>query len=403
VISRYISLKWLTFAWLLLHGTAMAASSGTVTGTIQFYQNNGNYCDVDTVSCTGTKYPESQYHTNQPIKNVKVYARRNSDNAIIGSGNTNSSGAFSFTWNDPSASGDVVGQVIWRGEHRDGRFRLNTTSNGFWVFSSANATFTNGGTTAKGTMVWGNSSTPSALANVYDGASKMWENSLSQSSRMNSYFTDITITTWASATNASGKSVNIDNSVAYNNHQAVMHEMGHSASYLSSRDQSFRPCTDYCYPSTGSSCGWGRHTEEWGAPRFEEAVATHLATVGLYLPTATAPFYCPSSGPCTSAIDNLETTVTCTAADMRHPHDLMRYFWDTYGPSGNHNVWEIIDTINAWDNGTGEKQKDEPWDNSSALDDRDGRSGQDFVGNWTVWGVNSSALLNADCGDAGDY
>ncbi|MFM2416719.1 MAG: hypothetical protein RL385_1442, partial [Pseudomonadota bacterium] len=384
---------------LLSHNSVANAASGTVSGTLRFVQNNGQYCDDTVVTCTGTKYPRSEFHQSQPVKNVIVYARRASDNVTLGWGYTDSAGQFSFSWTDNlSGTGNVSAQIIWRGEHRDNRFNLKNTSGGFWILWS-NQTLIHGGPTPVGSPTWGTATSPNAIANLYDGASKMWENSLSQSNRMSTYFTGINITAWASSTSTNGKEVGITIDSAYSNHQAVMHEMGHSASYLASRDQNRNVGYESCYPDPGTGCGWSRHGEEWASIRFEEALATHLATVGLYFSSATSPFYCTGSAPCTNNNDNLENAVTCTTADARHPHDLMRYFWDTYDSSLGRGVWEIIDTVQAFDNGTGEKQKNEPWNSSGGRDDADGRSGTDFVGLWNFCN-RSRPPLRFDAADA---
>ena len=61
---------------------AFASSSGAIEGKLYFYQNQGNYCPVGR-DCTGAKYREAEYHTNQPIANVKVYADPPKDSKVL--------------------------------------------------------------------------------------------------------------------------------------------------------------------------------------------------------------------------------------------------------------------------------------------------------------------------------
>ena len=95
-----------------------AASSGTVNGTMEFYQNQGNYCPTS-MNCTGARYSQAQYHQYRPVKNVKVYIVRDSDQTVIGQGQSDTSGDFSIYWTDPSSSGNVSAHILWPGEHKD--------------------------------------------------------------------------------------------------------------------------------------------------------------------------------------------------------------------------------------------------------------------------------------------
>ena len=101
----------LGFAFVLASLVPMTASAswGYVTGRLLFFNNQGNYCNDDGRDCSGARYPKSQYRVNMPVRDVKVYVRRSSDNAIIGQGVANSSGYYTIYWSSPgSGNVDVV-------------------------------------------------------------------------------------------------------------------------------------------------------------------------------------------------------------------------------------------------------------------------------------------------------
>jgi hypothetical protein len=396
---------------------AHAAASGTITGKMQFYQNQGNYCPTSR-SCTGAKYLESAYHTNQPLAHGKLRIQRKSDGAVLGQGTTAADGSFTISWADPAATSNVDAQIVFRGEHKDGRFQIKTTENGYWVWWS-NVTLVKGGTTAAGSRTWGNAASPHALSNLYDGAYKMWANSLSQSNRMNSFFTDVDIVAFdsvcpTSCANGPANRITIDSSTsAYRPQGRILHEMGHIASYRASRDQEYKQSgpSSYCFNET-APCGWSLDSAEYATVHFEEAVATHLGDVALYTPSATAPHTCLSSVACSTGSFNIESSggTSCAADHDRRPINAVRYFWDNYdsvsdytGESLAMGMWHVVDTIHAFDNGTADGDKNEVWNGDlSAMNDLDGRSCIDFRDHWKDWGTDSSTELSQNCGSEGD-
>jgi len=399
-------------------------SNGTVSGHVAFFQNQGNFCPSSpTRSCTGATYVQSQYHTDMPIAETKVYIRRG-DGVVIGAGVTDSSGNFTISWNNPSTTGDITANFIWVGEHKDGRFAVRTSSGGQWTFWTPNFTLNAGVNTNIGTWTWGNSSAPNSLANVYDGAFHMWSFGLSQSNRMNAFFTGLSIyafdnTCPTSCASGPDNRITLDNNAAYQPQARIMHEMGHIASYKGSRDQNRRQtgdCEFYSYPSTScvSGSGWSLTSKEWEGAAFEEAVATHLGDVSLYRAFATEPHTCLSSAECSTGSFNIETSpgTSCGTDQNRVPLNHIRYHWDNYdsvsdytGENLSRGMWEVVDTLNAFNNGNGNRQKDEPFDTFLGIpftDDLDGRSPIDFRENWIVWGTDSSTQLSNNCGSAGD-
>ncbi len=398
---------------LLLARHAEAAVSGSVSGTFRFHQNQGNYCP-SIRNCTGAKYFQSQYNVPRPVKNVKVYVERASDHAVIGQGTTDSNGQFAVSWYDPIANGSVNAELTWQAIQKDGRFAVtNAEGTANWRFWSP--IVLSAGQTAAGTPTWGNSASPNGLANIYDGAHMTWANSLSQSNRMLSYFNGIKIRTFYSGPDCSdacasnGSYVLMGPNGTYEPQSAVMHELGHIASSRASRDQQLTDGFGDTY-TYGGSAGWNYNTSEFASVAFEEAVASHVADVALYFPSATQPHVCISSGACPTNSFNLETAASCGTFQInRQPLSAQRYLWDNYdsvvdpgAPTENlsRGIWEAMDTVHAFDNGTGNRQKHEIFNAAmNATDDADGRSPYDFYELWTLWGTNSYNQFYINCLD----
>jgi hypothetical protein len=119
-----------------------------------------------------------------------------------------------------------------------------------------------------------------------------------------------------------------------------------------------------------------------------------------------------STTACSTGSFNIETSIgtSCGTNQNRLVLNHIRYHWDNYdsvqdytGETLNRGMWEVVDTLNAFDNGYDNMQKNEPFNNSKgAIDNLDGRSPADFANNWNVWGTNSWTQLNNNCGTAGD-
>ncbi len=403
-----------------------SAKSGTIKGRFVFNQHNGNY-DSSTV---GAKYPKSQYKTYRGVRYARLSVKRASDHKVLGNGSTDANGNFTVAWAD-SGSGNATVYLQWYPEHKDGRFEIRTTSGGRWFFPAGGSfTATNGGTVDRGTLYWGNSTTPNTLTNLYDAASKMWSFSLSQSNRMKSYFgskkpsgsgatTYVQIRAWlddgSCPTGAAWGHLNricIPSSGALMPQARMMHEMGHIASYVSNRDQERKgaPASAKMYEfdadgdgNTTEDQGWSAFSAEWHHVQFEEAVATAFANVALYYPHAADPDTCLSAGECTT---NLEThPSSCSSSRRRWEISAERYFWDVYDSNSDYTeddlsqgVWHLADTIHAFDNGTGNRDKDEIWNSSyTSVVDKNGRSTEDFARNWKTWGTDSLDILTENC------
>lgn len=93
-----------TFVTLLVSTNAWA-SSGYVTGTLQFCNHLGSYCpNSGTVDCTGAKYLEALYHTYRPVRYAEVtlvgVINQGANETVysIGEGTTNASGNYTMSW-----------------------------------------------------------------------------------------------------------------------------------------------------------------------------------------------------------------------------------------------------------------------------------------------------------------
>jgi hypothetical protein len=399
-------------------GTA-SASSGYVRARVQFFQNQGGYCPTSR-DCTGARYLASQFHTYLPIGDTRIWIRRDSDGTVIGQGSTDADGYFTIRWSDPSSSGSVAATFAWQAEHKDGRFAVRNADGLTFRMSSSPFLLTSGTTagapTELGNRRWGTSSSPHAIANVYEGATRMW-NVLKSSNRMLGAFTDVEILAFDSArcgtSCASGKTIVLDDNAAYAPQARVMHEMGHVASTLSNKNQTRSlPPNIYCFIDT-ANCGWSLNSQEWQAAAFEEGLATFYGDVALYTAAATAPHTCyASAAPCGTGTFNVETSSrsSCATGESRWALSTVRYLRDAYddgvdytGETLSAPYHAFFDTVHAFDEGTWEDQKEEYWNaDYSALDDKDGRSAHDFRDVWIPWGTDSTTQYQGNCSPVGD-
>jgi len=342
----------LLFAMLALAAATPAyAVSGTVSGRWRFFQNQGNYCDPAVRNCTGAQYLSSEYHTYQPIANSTVYIK-DPDGNTIGTGVTSDTGNFTITWSRATTPSFI--QAFWHFEHRDGRFRVRSATGGRYSIWSGQLTPVVNGTLNAGDLNVGTSSSPSGLANIYDGASRMWYNALNFSSRMRANFTDLEIRAYptecetACARGASNQ-ILMPAGSEFSPQGRILHEMGHIASYKSKT----RSLThgSYCYPlqevtnadqcSDGSSNGWSINSSEWRGVALEEGRATFFGDVSIYWNTSPDPRTCLSSSTCGSN-GGLESSPTCSGSIGRQALQADRYMWDIYD-----SVNDGTDTLHA--------------------------------------------------------
>ncbi len=391
--SKYRTIAYRLFVVIALLAPGLASASyGWVSGRLLFYNNQGNYCNDDGRDCSGARYPKSQYRVNMPVRDVKVYVRRASDDAVIGQGVADSSGYYTIYWYSPG-SGNISGKVTWHGEHKDGRFAIKTSSGGTWVFWTYPKTLVNATTTSFGSLVWGNSSSPNSLANLYDGAVRMWTDALNYSNRMRANFTNVQIRAYdasacpTSCANGGNKRIIIDSAnSAYMPQGRVMHEMGHIASYVSNPRRVF---VDY---SRDGSSGWNMTSAEYASAAFEEGLATFYGDTALYWYWNSEPLTCLSTGACSRWGNNRVefsqgTRSNCNTNEERWALTVDRYLRDVYD---SNNEWfdtnqepyyNFLDAIGHFTAGYDNRDEDEPYNSILGIvyvDDKDGRSARDF-------------------------
>lgn len=361
-------------AFALLAPAVASAASGTVRGYWKNYQNQGNYCDAAVRNCTGARYLKSEYHTYHPISDTKIYVK-DPGGAVIGTGVTDANGYFNIVWNRASTPAYV--RVYWQFEHKDDRFKVRSANGGVYSKWTGELAVTNGGVTNVGTLYAGTSSAISGLANIYDGADRMWNDSLRYSGLMLSRFTGLVIRAYPTecatgCANSSTNLVKLPEGAEFRPQGRVLHEMGHIAAGKAAGAR--MDPGSYCYPleenppsgsstcSDGSSNGWGMSSSEFRGVALKEAMATVLGDIALYWSNAVDPRSCLSAGEC-PASSSIETSATCTGKVGRSAMQMVRYLWDHYDArsDGNDDVQKsyfvFVDTLNSIPAGTSWGQK----------------------------------------------
>ncbi len=429
MLKRFICIIAVIACFALNVGVARA-SSGYVSGTVRFTQMQGNYCPTGR-DCTGARYLESAFEQPAALRNIQVLIVDASDTSTVwGQGVSSSSGYFNIAWNNGSA-GTLAAKIQIKYRHQDTRFEIRSfTSNGIYFGTTATFTLANGTTSgspqASGTYTWGSAASPSYLSNLYDGARRMWTDSLTSSGLMGSKFTNIQIKAWSCADGkdspgcecatscASGSTVKIGTAtMALLPQSRIMHELGHIVSSLASERAGGFTDASYNYPLTAPGpVSWWATLPEWKAVSFEEGLASYYADTALYTPDAVVPATCVGAGSCWEWLeDSKSSTFGCPGDEDRWPRSVEKYLWDVYDSAEDSNYadtvevvfWKTINTLYHYDPGTGDHQKDEIWNSSfSAVDNFDGQSAYDF--RWNLqnsYGFDTSALYQHNCWPGG--
>lgn len=354
---------------LALPSSAQAAS-GTLRGYWRFYQNQGNYCNsAGGQTCnSAARYTDAEYNTYQAIGNSKVYIK-DQNNVVIGSGVTSSSGYFYVNWYRASTPSFV--RVFWQLENKDNRFAVRGSGGGTYAYWTSNLSVTDGSSIYTGTWYVGNSSSPSGIANIYDGADRMWYDALNYSGRMQANFTNVEIRAYptdcpTACANGPNKEIHIPSGAEYRPQARILHEIGHIASYLSNPR---RMMTGYNYPSQVlNGGGWSFTSNEWRASALEEGRATFFGDVAFYWHWSTDPRTCNSTGPCFTSIEN---GPSCSGTVGRQAIQMDRYMWDIYdsvndGESNTTQYYSFFDTLGAIPNGFSWGQDESGYVNASS-------------------------------------
>lgn len=396
------------------------AATGTVTGTIKHWQKQGGYCPASR-NCVGAKYRENQFDSAQPVEQTKVYVRNSSNDAVIGQGVTNESGNFTIQWTATPMPAQAY--ITWHAEHSDNRFVVRGASGGAWTFYSNPFGLVSSGTVNRGAMQWGTREAPHDVTNVFDGAQKMWWDSLWFSPRMRSFFSNVEIrfsSDECPTSCARGKDnlIIMDPASAYSPQGRIMHEMGHIASYRSHKGQEYWQRGVYDYPCPTCDDGWNFYSPEWHRSSFEEGFATFLADVAFYGSSAPEPYTCLSGqGPCFESPElSAGTTCNVAAQEGRWALSVMRVLRDVYdsvadcAPGGHCDAVssaysQFADTMFEFPDGRCNGCENEGWacfiiesKDLCWIENADGRSIYDFAGHYQAkYGVNLSSVLAMNC------
>jgi hypothetical protein len=336
-----------------------AAASGTVRGTWKNYQNQGNYCDPNGRDCTASRYKIAEYNTYHPISDTKIYLK-DQDGVVIGAGVTNSSGYFNIVWNRVSTPAHV--RAYWQFEHKDDRFKIRSETGGVLAKWTGEIAVANGGISDVGDIYAGISSAISGLANIYDGADRMWNDSLVFSGRMQNVFTGLTIRAYpddcpTACANSGSNLVKIPEGAEFKPQARILHEMGHIAAGKAAGGAMDHG--SYCYPLETTNCdgGWSFGSDEWRGVALKEALATVLGDIALYWSGAPDPRSCLSSGEC-PASGTIEDSGACSGTMGRRAMQVDRYLWDIYDVAADGAdaiaapYYAFVDTLAAIPSGT---------------------------------------------------
>ncbi len=418
----------LAFLMVFLGVSQVMAASGTVTGKLYVYINQGQSCDSSTMNCSAARFltPTDPW---QVIKETKVEVA-DQNGAIIGVSNTDSNGNFSINWTRSSTP--TKAHVRWVYAHKDNRFRVVPPSNNTSVYYSSTWEFnvTNGQTTAIGNAYFGDTEE----RQVYDSSYRMWDQAIKYSGVGGSVFYDVRLAPNDPDTNTGRASASTSEALirlgpvsARYPLSDVQHEIGHALHRPT--DTSVRAVVAYNYPlacSNGgckgddAACaadpvcteGHSLTSQEWKATGFPEAIGTHLGMVASYWYWAVQPQFCINSlTPCGSSGNNLETSSqSCGTGAGRFELSAITYLWDVYdsvndshyndavGADNTTAFWygSMVDALSTYPAGFGNGQANEPWTNNTftVTDSLDGRSTSDYQGKL---GATSSTQRTNNC------
>jgi hypothetical protein len=369
-ILRLASAFGVVLAISSLASSALAQNSGYVTGSVNFWQNQGHFCNDTSYpfpdpranwpvrDCTDAKFKDDHAQQYRPIRRV-LLVLRDANNNTIGATNSGLNGEFTLGW---QTSGPLTGASLHMYlSHSQGAGIYPPTGSALvWYAVDYNLSLIPGGGTLNvGWRGWGGAGSPEPYSNLYDGLhmalDAVWQHDL--------WFAFIGGTTVRAFTNndlngnptcttscawGPQKLIHIDAFMstfsAYVPQSRIMHELGHLVSWQSTPFQSV-PANSGMYSwtsTTNTNETWSLNTSEWRHSAYEEGVASFFANISLYGPAAPAPHDCPGAPntPCATGTFNVEAssgfgTALCPAQagvneSDRYALTVMRYLWDMY-------------------------------------------------------------------------
>ncbi|HEU4577275.1 MAG TPA: hypothetical protein VFS67_03400 [Polyangiaceae bacterium] len=378
--------------------------------------NQGNFCSTSLgMDCTNARFPANQGAGNAvPFKRIRVEVWRTDTNGNvlgtqpIGTSYTNLTGAYTVSWSYSSTPARVRVDFVYC--HQDNRFCVQSETGLQWYNTMhSNVIPIANQDVPLGSWTWSNSN----IGNVYDGASRVWEEAFRYSGQLQSVFNAVTIRYPDSSqgpgdaiTTGANKTVSMADDCVSMPMNCIAHEFGHMASYLL---KPFKFCGIY-------SSSFAVTSSEKYCTAFEEGLAQFLAQVSFYWFQAPAPRYCISASACgPSGGWSLETSSgsTCPAGS---PRDSMitsaRYLWDaydtvndSYGDSLNWDYFYLVNKISTWASGTANNQHvvDEPWNSAlTSVDDDAGRAASDYQFLIDTAAAPSTTQYQNNCSPGGD-
>jgi hypothetical protein len=412
--------------------TSAHAATGWISGSVKLWNANGNYCPT-TNACVGSRYPQSQFHTWQPLSNayVNVY---DAAGTFIGQGGTGTDGTFTASWTAPVAPTQI--RVRFFPYQKENRFFFAQPDG--LLYNWFTGLITRGASSPSspqpiGTYFLGSSAAPDPYANAYWAGEREWREVFNLVGVLQANFTNVEIRGFVdnipgfrgncptSCANGPAKQVQLDDNAGFSPQARVMHEMGHIASYVT---HAWQRTNNYNWPNTTGSGGWSKTSAEWSVSGFEEAMATHYGSIAFWADNAASPTTCLSSLTCYSALGNpltgtnLEATsfpfsvnncsTSSTSPESRWPLSHMRFLWDVFDNhndadgdsySANHgDFWKHLANLAWYPEGTGTNQIDEPWNaNRTAVTELDGRGSISYAANYAANVVNIGILRIDNC------
>lgn len=433
---RLASSAFLAFAAVTAVSGAASAVTGTVSGTINMWNKNGNYCPT-TATCTGSRYPQADFNTSKPLSNAKVHIF-DAAGVLIGQGASNQNGTFTTSWSAAVKPAQI--RLRFLASHRDTRFFFaqadGSLYNWFTGLITTAASSSPAAPQAVGTFSAGTSAAPDPFANAYWAAERVWREVFNLVGVLQTNFTNVEIRGFAddipaflgsrptSAASGSTKRVQLDANAGFSPQARVMHEMGHVASF---QTHAWQSTNNYNYPNTAAGGGWSQNTGEWSVSAFEEAFATHYGSISFWGDNSVMPTSCLSSATCYSGgvpvtASNLEAssfsgaTNNCAAGatpptaanapEGRRPISHMRFMWDVFdnrndGDTYTANAgdfWKHLANLAVYPEGTGANQIDEPWNSArTSVTERDGRGSSSYAFNYKANFANVDQQRTINC------
>jgi hypothetical protein len=417
--------------WGFTEGSAHAVT-GWISGSVQLWNKNGDYCPT-TNSCVGSRYPQSQFNTWQPLSNAFVNIYDAAGN-FIGQGGTSNTGTFTATWTASVMPAQI--RVRFFPYQKEGRFFFAQTDGLLYNWFTGLITTTASSAASPqsiGASFLGSSAAPDAFANAYWAGEREWRDVFNLVGVLQAGYTNVQIRGFAdsiagylescptSCAFGPSKQVQLDANAGFSPQARVMHEMGHIATYVT---HNWMLTGNYNWPNTTGSSGWSQTSAEWGDAGFEEAFATHYGSIAFWGDNAATPTTCLSSATCYTAAGapfagtDIEASsfpfatnncsTVATNPESRWPLSHMRFFWDVFD---NHNdadgdaysanqgdFWKHLHNLAWYPEGTEVNQINEPWNPArTAVTEPDGRGSTSYAANYAANVVNISLLRIDNC------